>query len=254
MNGLLYIDKPVGWTSFDVVAKIRGAVRTIVRKTHESRGYCRVEQNGKRLRPETTENFRCKCKVKVGHTGTLDPAATGLLVICVGSYTKKVPELIKQDKSYEVEATLGAVSTTGDIEGEITKKNPDLQPEVSDIQQTVQSFVGDIQQIPPIFSAIKIDGKRAYDLARKGKEVVMSPRQVHIESISELEYDYPIVRFVTRVGSGTYIRSLVQDIGQSLGTGAYMSALRRTSIGDVSIDQALPISELTEEYLIKHLE
>ncbi len=263
MNGLLYIDKQAGWTSFDVVAKIRGKIRAIVHSGHEKRGYCHIEERGSRLRHEDdTANgeqgrHRCRCKVKVGHTGTLDPAATGLLIICVGKYTKKVPELIKQDKTYEVEMILGKESTTADSEGEIADShlgNSYKQPDSNEINAALKKFVGTIQQTPPIFSAIKIDGKRAYDLARQGKEVKLEPRTVHIRSITDASYQYPIVRFVTRVGSGTYIRSLAVDIGLELRTGAYMSALKRTSIGDVTIDEAVDITDITEEYLQRSLQ
>ena len=250
MNGFLYVDKPAGWTSFDVVAKIRGVVRGIIRKQHETRGYCHTEQG------KTVDGHRCRCKVKVGHTGTLDPAATGLLIICIGKYTKKVPELIKQDKTYDVELTLGKESTTADKEGEITESklgNALKQPRGNDVNEALKAFVGTIQQTPPIFSAIKVDGKRAYDLARKGKEIKLEPRTVNIRSITGASYDYPLVRFTTRVGSGTYIRSLAVDIGIQLQTGAYMSELRRTSIGDIDLDQAVSITDITEEYLHQSL-
>ena len=247
MEGIILVDKPEGWTSFDVVAKIRGMVRGITRKNHEARGYC-LEQINKRALP-----IHCKCKVKVGHTGTLDPAATGLLMLCVGKATKQVPELIKQDKTYEVELTLGQTSTTGDKEGEISEVSGEV-PDSETVTNVISSFVGEIVQIPPIYSAIKIDGKRAYELARAGKEVVMAPRKVTIYFIEQVEYDYPKVLFTTRVGSGTYIRSLSVDIGEKLETGAYMSNLRRTSIGDSSIEQAYAISDINPELLQKILD
>jgi tRNA pseudouridine55 synthase len=227
MEGFLYVDKPEGWTSFDVVNYVRRIVANI-------------------------ENKKPK-NVKVGHTGTLDPAATGLLVLCVGkNYTKKVPELIKQDKTYEVEVTLGKISTTGDKEGEITSVNQS-KPNLDELNKTVEKFIGEIEQIPPAHSAIKIDGRRAYELAREGREVNMKPRTVNIYSIENINYNYPVLKFTTRVGSGTYIRSLVSDIGKELETGAYMSNLRRTSIGDINISQALAKSEITPELLQKKL-
>lgn len=227
MEGFLYVDKPEGWTSFDVVNYVRSMVAKIEAKKPRN--------------------------VKVGHTGTLDPAATGLLLLCVGkNYTKKVPELIKQDKTYEVELTLGKTSTTGDKEGEIVRTSSN-KPTENEINTVVSSFVGEINQTPPIFSAIKIDGKRAYDLARAGKDVEMKARRVVIHSINDVDYNYPIVSFKTRVGSGTYIRSLASDIGEKLATGAYMSNLRRTSIGDVNIGQAYKIKEITAEVLEKML-
>jgi len=220
MEGFIYVDKPEGWTSFDVVNYVRRMVAGL---------------EGKKPR-----------NVKVGHTGTLDPAATGLLVLCVGKATKRVPELIKQDKTYEVELTLGKSSTTGDREGEIIEVS-DKKPDLDNVQQVVMSFVGQIEQIPPIYSAIKVNGKRAYDLARSGKEVVMKPRTVTVYFIQDIVYDYPKVTFTSRVGSGTYIRSLAVDIGEKLGVGAYMSNLRRTSIGEVTIDAAHSISEINPE-------
>lgn len=227
MEGLIYVDKPEGWTSFDVVNFVRGMVAKL-------------------------ENKKPK-NVKVGHTGTLDPAATGLLVLCVGkNYTKKVPELIKQDKTYEVELTLGKTSTTGDKEGDIAIKSTKI-PDFDEVNAVIDSFVGEIDQTPPAFSAIKINGKRAYQLAREGKKVEIKSRKVQICSIDNISYEYPLVKFVTRVGSGTYIRSLAVDIGEKLGTGAYMSNLRRTSIGEVDISQALAKSELTPEVLQKTL-
>lgn len=228
MRGILLVDKPEKWTSFDVVNYVRKMV-------------ARIE--GKKPR-----------SVKCGHTGTLDPAATGLLVLCIGKeYTKKVPQLIKQDKTYEVELTLGKISTTGDKEGEISFVSAE-KPKKEDIISALQAFVGTIEQTPPAFSAIKIDGKRAYDLARAGKEVNINPREVTIYLINSVEYDYPKVKFTTRVGSGTYIRSLAGDIGEKLGVGAYMSSLKRTAIGEMTLSQAYPVLELTDELLVKTLD
>jgi tRNA pseudouridine55 synthase len=282
MDGIVLVDKPEDWTSFDVVAKVRGMVRDMTRKNHESRGFCtemqgsgsasnrasrtsgtveRVAQaTDASMRSEpisadssaVRQDWRCKCRVKVGHTGTLDPAATGLLVLCVGRFTKKVPELIKQDKTYEVELTLGKSSTTGDREGEITAISNKI-PEMSEVSGVLQEFVGETEQTPPIFSAIKVNGKRAYDLARSGKEVVLQPRKINIHKIEDVSYAYPKVTFTCRVGSGTYIRSLAVDVGSKLGTGAYMSNLRRTSIGDADIAEAYLVTEITPELLQKIL-
>lgn len=226
MNGILLVDKPVDWTSFDVVNYVRRMVATI---------------EGKKPK-----------HVKVGHTGTLDPAATGLLVLCVGKYTKKVPELIKMDKTYEVELTLGKTSTTGDREGDLTEVSG-IVPVQEEVKDAISKFIGEIEQIPPAFSAIKINGQRAYELARAGKVVVMAPRKVIIYAIENIKYSYPKVTFTARVGSGTYIRSLAEDIGQELGVGAYMSDLRRTSVGDATIEQAYSVSDITTEVLQKTL-
>ena len=151
---------------------------------------------------------------------------------------------MKQDKIYEVEAMLGKTSTTGDEEGEKTEIS-DVQPTLEIVTEALQSFVGNISQIPPIFSAIKVDGQRAYKLARAGKPVKMKSRNVTIYSIDKITYNYPVVTFTVKVSSGTYIRTLVADIGDRLSTGAYMSNLRRTQIGSASIDDAVPIDDIS---------
>ncbi|MEM6997677.1 MAG: tRNA pseudouridine(55) synthase TruB [Patescibacteria group bacterium] len=214
MNGYLLIDKPEGWTSFDVVAKVRSTLQKELR-----------QQAGERR------------KLKVGHCGTLDPLATGLMVIMVGSYTKRSQELTKLDKVYEVEMMLGSNSTTADAEGELTEVS-DMQPEKEEVVKTIESYIGGIMQTPPAYSAIKINGQRAYKLARAGKEVKLQPRPVTIHSISNIGYSYPRITFTVHVSSGTYIRSLVQDIGSDLSTGAYMSALRRTKVGNFDLANA----------------
>ncbi len=220
MDGILLIDKPKGWTSFDVVAKVRGQVK---------------RETGLK-------------KPKVGHTGTLDPLATGLMIVVLGSYCKRAQEFSKLDKVYEVTMKLGQTSTTDDEEGEKTRTG-DRRPGTEEVKQTIQSFVGEIQQTPPAFSAIKINGKRAYKLAREGKEVKMEPRTVMIHAITEESYEYPFVRFTAHVSSGTYIRSLVRDIGEKLETGAYMSDLRRTKVGTYDIKNAHAMANLTPESL-----
>lgn len=222
IEGILLVDKPEGISSFGVVAKVRGCARALTGVK----------------------------KIKVGHSGTLDPAATGLLVVAVGSYTKRIPELIKKDKTYEVTMRLGQTSTTGDKEGEITAESG-LQPTLEQLHVALAAFTGDIMQTPPAFSAIKVNGQRAYDLARKGLEVKLEPRPAKIYSNELTAYEYPIVTFTSKVGSGTYIRSLVEDIGEKLGTGAYMSDLRRIQVGqfdiaDASVLEAISPDALTE--------
>jgi tRNA pseudouridine55 synthase len=176
---------------------------------------------------------------KVGHTGTLDPLATGLLVILVGKeYTRKATELTKLDKSYEVTLCLGQTSTTGDEEGIKTAVSTTV-PTQEAVLGALDAFQGQIMQVPPAFSAMKINGQRAYDLARQGKEVVLEARPVTIYSNKLTSYEYPFVRFTSEVGSGTYIRSLVEDLGKALGTGAYMSDLRRTRVGQFSLANAV---------------
>lgn len=206
-DGVLLIDKPKDWSSFDVVAKIRG---TLKRATGR--------------------------KIKVGHTGTLDPLATGMMIVVVGSYCKRAQEFSKLDKTYQVTMKLGQTSTTGDEEGEKTTVG-DRQPVMAEISDVLIAFTGTIMQTPPIYSAIKVGGKRAYKLAREGKEVVIEPRAVQVYNSVCESYDYPYVHFTTRVGSGTYIRSLVDDIGKQLGTGAYMSNLKRTSVGTYELNK-----------------
>jgi len=199
-DGTILIDKPSAMTSFGVVARIRRQLS---------------QHAGK--------------KVKVGHTGTLDPFATGLMIIVVGKECKKAGEYSKLDKVYEATIRLGQTSTTGDPEGERTDVSSHV-PTQSDIVGALEQYTGEITQTPPIYSAIKIDGQRAYTLARAGKAVVIPPRQVTIFSLELVEYAYPNITVRTHVSSGTYIRTLAEDIGKLLGTGAYCSQLRRTQI------------------------
>lgn len=221
IEGVLLVDKPKGWTSFDVVNYVRRMVATAEGKKPK---HC-----------------------KVGHTGTLDPLATGLLIILVGkNYTRRAQDMMKQDKTYEVTMKLGQTSTTGDEEGKKTVVSTD-QPTREAIEHALQKFTGEIMQTPPAFSAMKIDGKRAYELAREGKEVKLKARPVTIYSIEITEYTYPFVRFTCDVGSGTYVRSLVEDVGNELGTGAYMSDLRRTRIGNTQISQTITKDNISIE-------
>ncbi len=221
-DGILLIDKPVGWTSFDVVAKMRGMRRAALK--------------AQGITPT-------KRQLRVGHAGTLDPFATGLLVILLGEATKRSDEFLKQDKTYEATITLGATSTTGDPEGEITQVS-DQEPSQAAIQAALTAFNGVITQTPPAFSAIKINGQRAYKLARNGQAVEIPTRQVTIHSLELLEYAYPELKIRTNVSSGTYIRSLAEDIGSMLKTGGYCSQLRRTTIGKQTIESAVSVLEL----------
>jgi tRNA pseudouridine55 synthase len=223
MDGILLVDKSSGWTSFDVVAKVRSLLR----------------QSGVK-------------KPKVGHTGTLDPLATGLLVLVLGSYTKRAGEFSKLDKTYEVAMKLGETSSTGDEEGIKTAVSA-LEPSLSDVEAAVSGFIGESEQIPPQFSAIKVDGQRAYKLARQGKEVKLEPRKVKIYEITDIKYNYPEITFTAKVSSGTYIRSLVEDIGSKLGTGAYMTALRRTEVGKWAVEDSLPITNLNAAIIYESL-
>ena len=223
MDGILLVDKPAGWTSHDAVAKVRSI-----------------------LKKETGR------KVKVGHTGTLDPMATGLLVLVLGGCTKRAGEFSKLDKVYEAELTLGSTSSTGDKEGEIIEVSNE-QPEKLAVEAVLSRFEGEILQKPHKYSAVKIGGQRAYKAARAGKTVEIEPRKVKIYDITEVKYDYPNLKFTAKVSSGTYIRSLAEDIGAALGTGAYLSALRRTRVGDFNIADSLQMSVLDYKSLLLHL-
>jgi tRNA pseudouridine55 synthase len=238
MQGLLLVDKPAGWTSFDVVNYVRRIVAGVEGKKPK---HC-----------------------KVGHTGTLDPFATGLLVLLIGKeYTRRAGELSKLDKSYEALAELGRVSTTGDTEGELSVYSDQIvdpaspfttAPTTPDVEAALQQFAGEISQVPPAYSAIKVNGVRAYKLARDGKEVVIEARKTTIHSIELINYIYPDVAFRTSVSSGTYIRTLVEDFGAALGTGAYTAELRRTSVGKYSIMDAIAVEGMTPELLESHLQ
>lgn len=226
-SGLLLVNKPTDWTSFDAVNKVR---HTIAKELN--------------LKPK---------RVKVGHSGTLDPKATGLLVLAIGKATKQIERLAKQDKSYEVGAVLGVTSTTGDSEGDLTENMPARHPKDGEVTEVLKSFMGEIKQTPHRFSAIKVDGVRAYKLARQGKEVELKQRKVIIHHITNVMYEWPRLNFDAKVSSGTYIRSLVEDIGEKLGVGAYMSSLRRTEIGDYKLENATEVEELDYKKVIQTL-
>ncbi len=214
MDDIVLIDKPTGMTSFGVVARVRRVL---------------TEQAGR--------------KVKVGHTGTLDPFATGLMILVTGKKCREAEHYTKLDKWYEAQIVLGQTSSTGDPEGELTAVS-DRRPTEAEIGAVLERFTGEIQQTPPVFSAIKIDGQRAYKLARQGKEVNMLSRNVTIYSLELISYEYPYVNIRTHVSSGTYIRTLAQDIGEALGTGAYCRELRRTKIAKYDIADAKTLADL----------
>ena len=211
---ILLIDKPAGMTSFGVVARVRRVLS---------------KQQGK--------------KIKVGHTGTLDPFATGLMILVIGKECKNAGSYSELDKVYEATIRLGQTSTTGDTEGEITDVS-DTIPAQTKVKKVLEGFIGQTIQRPPIYSAININGQRAYKLARAGKQVEMPERQVTIYSLELINYMYPELEVRTHVSSGTYIRSLTKDIGEVLGVGAYCTKLRRTNIADWNVDQAKSLSEL----------
>ena len=219
---ILLIDKPDQMTSFGVVARIR-------RKLSEREGK----------------------KVKVGHTGTLDPFATGLLIISTHKATKLSDTFLKLDKWYEATVEFGKSSTTGDPEGEITTHEVAKIPTREEIETVCRNFLGQITQPLPAFSAIKINGKRAYQLAREGKQIEMPSRQVEIYALEILDYQYPILKIRTHVSSGTYIRTLGEDIGKALTTSAYLTALCRIQVGPYKIDDAITLDDFMSENLEK---
>ena len=215
---VLLIDKPLYWTSFDAVRKVRNLVRT----------------------------------KKVGHAGTLDPLATGLLIICTGKFTKKINEYMSQEKEYTGTITLGATTPTYDLESEPQDFRPVDQITMEQLIETAKLFTGEIMQKPPIHSAIKQEGKRVYELARKGIDVKMEPRKITIKEFEITGVEMPVVHFKVVCTTGTYIRSLANDFGEKLGCGGYLSSLRRTRIGSFSAKDAYTVEQF--ENKIKGLE
>lgn len=215
VDQIILVDKPAGISSFGVVARVR-------RYLTNHAGH----------------------KVKVGHCGTLDPFATGLLILVSGKFTKRAGEFSGLDKTYQATICLGAESTTGDPEGEIAEVS-DTMPAIEQVEDVLNKFVGEIEQTPPVYSAIKINGQRAYRLARSGQAVDMPTRRVKIYDIKLINHNYPYLTIETKVSSGTYIRSLAIDIGKELGVGAYTVRLRRLSVGDYSVDDAHGLDDFT---------
>lgn len=219
---ILLVDKPLDWTSFQAVNKIKFKLK---------REY----------------KFR---KIKVGHAGTLDPKATGLLIVCTGKATKQIPQIQDAPKEYRAEIKIGVQTESYD-----TEKPEILHQDIShiteeEVKDILSKFIGEIDQKPPIFSAIRVEGERAYNLARAGEKVEIQSRKTTIHSISEVETDFPYIRFTVACSKGTYIRSLAHDIGQALGVGAYLTALRRTKIGTWNVQDASG-KYLTDEFSFK---
>lgn len=212
---LLLIDKPLEWTSFQVVSKVRG----LIKKS------CGLK------------------KIKVGHAGTLDPLASGLLLICTGKFTKQISTYQGQDKVYTGTMRLGATTPSYDMETEIDKEFPTSHLTADKLNAATTNFIGSTAQLPPVFSAVKKDGKRLYEYARKGEEVEIKPRTVKISQFDLTRIELPEVDFKVVCGKGTYIRSLAHDFGQEVQSGAYLSALRRTQIGDYHVEDALSLEE-----------
>lgn len=214
----IVIDKPLGWTSFDAVKRVRGAI---------------VRRLGMK-------------KFKVGHAGTLDPLASGVLVICTGRATRHITSIQEGTKVYEARIRLGATTPSFDLETEIDATYPTEHITRELVESVLPRFVGKIMQVPPIFSAVKIDGKRAYNLARKGKDVELKAKPLEITSIELLDCTLPEITMRIECSKGTYIRALARDIGEALQSGAHLTALRRTRVGEFSIENALSPQEAAE--------
>ena len=216
---VFYLDKPLGWTSFDVVKRIRG-------KLHHRLGIK---------------------KLKVGHAGTLDPLATGVLIVCTGKMTKQIDELQAHVKEYVAEITLGATTPSFDLETPIDATYPTEHITREQVEQVLQQqFVGSIKQVPPSYSACKVDGHRAYKMARKGKEVELKAKELVIDEIELLNYSMPRIEIRVVCSKGTYIRALARDIGQALDSGAYLTALCRTRLGDVRIEDCITLDDFPQ--------
>lgn len=212
---VLLIDKPLGWSSFQAVNSLKWSIR---------------------------KKFDLK-KIKIGHAGTLDPLATGLLLICTGKATKTINELQGQVKEYTGTITLGGTTPSYDLETEIDKQYPIDHINEEMIHHTTSLFIGDIEQIPPVFSALKKDGKRLYEYAREGKEVEIKKRAVSISEFEITQIQLPEIKFRVVCSKGTYIRSLAHDFGKELNSGAHLSKLKRTKIGDYNVDKAITPEE-----------
>ena len=214
---VFYLDKPLSWTSFDVVKRIRG-------KLHHRLGIK---------------------KLKVGHAGTLDPLATGVLIVCTGKMTKQIDELQAHVKEHVAEMTLGATTPSFDLETEIDATYPTEHITREMVEQVLQEqFVGSIQQVPPAFSACKVDGHRAYKMARKGKTVELKAKELVIDEIELLAFEPQKITVRVVCSKGTYIRALARDIGVALGSGAHLTALRRTRVGSVRVEDCLSVPDM----------
>lgn len=215
---IIGIDKPLGWTSFDAVKRVRGAIQ---RRLHLK-------------------------KFKVGHAGTLDPLATGVLIVCTGRATKRIDELQNGDKEYVATIRLGATTPSFDLETEVDAVYPWEHITRERVEEIIPTFIGKIMQVPPVFSAVKVDGKRAYNLARKGKEVELKAKSLYIKEMELLGMDMPEITLRIVCSKGTYIRALARDFGEALGSGAHLTGLRRTRVGDVRVEDCLTIADAIE--------
>lgn len=220
---VLYFDKPLEWTSFDLVNKARYAIK---------------------------RDLGIK-KPKIGHAGTLDPLATGVLIVCTGKKTKMIEQLQYETKEYVATVVVGETTPSFDMETEVDATYPTEHITKELVEETLKKFLGEIQQIPPAYSAVKVDGKRAYEYARKGKEVELKPKTLVIDEIELLEYAMPVLKIRVVCSKGTYIRALARDIGEALNSGAHLTALRRTRIGDVTVDKCISIEQF--QLLVKSM-
>lgn len=217
INGeVLYFNKPLKWTSFDLVNKFRYKL---------------------------SRKLKVK-KIKVGHAGTLDPLATGVMIVCTGKATKRIDEFQYQTKEYVATLKLGETTPSFDLEKEVDAVYPVDHITREKVEKALQSFVGIIQQIPPVFSACKVDGKRAYELARKGEEVALKSKTLVIDEMELLEYNLPVVKIRVVCSKGTYIRALARDIGVALQSGAHLIGLERTRIGEITLDRCMSPDEI----------
>lgn len=222
---IIGIDKPLGWTSFDAVKRLRGAIQ---RRLHVK-------------------------KFKVGHAGTLDPLATGVLIICTGRATRRIEALQNGDKEYVATIRLGATTPSFDLETEIDREYPWEHVTRVMVEEVLPRFTGKIMQVPPVFSAVKVDGKRAYNFARKGKEVELKAKPLEIKEIEILSCDFPEVVLRIVCSKGTYIRAIARDFGTALGSGAHLTGLRRTKVGGVSIDSCMSVEQALERISTEEL-
>jgi tRNA pseudouridine55 synthase len=214
----VYFDKPLSWTSFDLVNKFRYKL---------------------------SRKLKIK-KIKVGHAGTLDPMATGVMIICTGKATKRIEEFQYQTKEYVATLMLGATTPSFDLETDIDATYPVAHITEDLVVETLKSFTGEIRQVPPVYSACKIDGKRAYELARKGKEPQLKEKTLVIDEIELMAYEMPIIKIRVVCSKGTYIRALARDIGEALSSGAHLTGLVRTRVGDVTLDKCMLPDEIDD--------
>jgi tRNA pseudouridine55 synthase len=219
VDTVLYFDKPLGWTSFNLVNRVRGVL---------------------------SRHLGVK-KLKVGHAGTLDPLATGVMILCTGKNTKLIESFQYQTKEYVATIKLGATTPSFDLETEIDAEYPTEHITEELVKETLQKFIGEIQQIPPTYSAIKINGKRAYEYARKGDEVELKPKTLVIDEIELLDYTMPEIVVRVVCSKGTYIRALARDIGEALNSGGHLTALRRTRIGDIKAEDCLQYDDFIQQ-------